>query len=812
MRGGRSLTYKELLWCRRNGVCYDCGKPTHPEIAQGGVCPSTDAECEAWKKTGITAAMSGNANSATLERLESLERRLQVIVESDERSGSGGRAPQRQEDDPDCNETDRACDGRPPVSAEINELDALEKEMDELEKEIQKEKEKLKGNKPSLAKAAVLPADAPSSPAEGTGAVLGSWCTFYQKARQRQQTPLGGWTVSYRPITPAEAMGHPNRLHLFLAHPGQEFTDPVAAPWVWGNNAATASLLNATPLRPPREVTAPDGSRRVDMTQTTRDMAVAYMKMASGQFDELAIDARIEELLRDQRWGEQVEELKRQLTCNRATPPAFMCDFDLDELRVAESQRMREPTREVSFLSVCCGVSGEALAMLASGVPQHRMTFVEVCPQNTDFLRRQFPCAEIIECDIMNAEAQAYLVSRFKGSVDIGMSAQLCDPTSAASAVHDAGDPRLEVGRDTVRVMLEIDPCLFITENVASFDETQEEAYRDCYDCVAAHYGECHRVDLNAKHCLLPQQRNRMFLMGARGIDLAPMHAAVAWQKRLRAQGVQTHQTLRECWAPLFMREIRGKKGAFYPHMRRSPRDKHRRPKRGYSLDRPGPTVTGHCGGRGSNTEVHRMRYKGSLADDAKPHELVAPTPSMWGAACGFCKDAPWSQARRCYCVGCKHPSARRHSGETPGETQRGNVICPQQMHLMAKHLVRAFGTVCEQAATPRQAVSCRGCVGKCDSDGKPAEKGTTESDATGGDENADSEASQESGSTTGGVKCDDDEAEGGDAGGNGVQSDSAIGGVDESDGAEVGSDADETDLRKRAAPDSSSTGDSEAM
>ena len=102
--------------------------------------------------------------------------------------------------------------------------------------------------------------------------------------------------------------------------------------------------------------------------------------------------------------------------------------------------------------------------------------------------------------------------------------------------------------------------------------------------------------------------------------------------------------------------------------------------------------------------------------------------------------------------------------------------------------------------------------MSECDSDCRQEKEGTKADNATGGDENADSEASHESSSTTGGVKCDDDEAEGDDVDGNGVQSDSATGGVDESDGAAVGDNNDETDIRRRAVPDSSSEGNSGAM
>ena len=70
-------------------------------------------------------------------------------------------------------------------------------------------------------------------------------------------------------------------------------------------------------------------------------------------------------------------------------------------------ERTLVPSHEEHYVSVMCGVSGDALAFRAMGGKEENMHFYEICDEHQKTLRAVFPKAHIhAEGDIMKEETQ----------------------------------------------------------------------------------------------------------------------------------------------------------------------------------------------------------------------------------------------------------------------------------------------------------------------------------------------------------------------------------------------------------------------
>ena len=345
---------------------------------------------------------------------------------------------------------------------------------------------------------------------------------------QPRAVECGCWTVRMdAPISMGEAFEHRRQLYLYVNQDNEDNDDPVNQKWHTGSTAHLGALPNTARVRLP---TGPRWGSAMDVSETAYDLAQAYARMQTGDFDVLVIPQSLQSL---ERGHTRIKELLDSLVADRASDegPGFTRSYDHDELVREHHARLQTPRRAISFLSVMCGVSGEGLAVQACGADPDKMTFLEICPLNCQILRRRYPRAVIINGDVRDPTAQA-LVVKYAGNVDMMMVAELCQPSSLASKTHDPNDERLATGIAAVQLVALVSPASLVVENVASFKSKQAATFHKVVALIGKHFDQVIIMHSNANECMTCTKRARVWMMGcASEVDLKPMRDFCGRQK-----------------------------------------------------------------------------------------------------------------------------------------------------------------------------------------------------------------------------------------------------------------------------------------
>ena len=226
------------------------------------------------------------------------------------------------------------------------------------------------------------------------------------------------------------------------------------------------------------------------------------------------------------------------------------------------------------------------------------------------------------------------------------MVALLCQPSSEASTVHKLDDERNATGLAACSLALSCQPSVFCGENVASFKKRQRPTFDALMRTLAVQYGSVKQpapeqvsaVYLNAFHCMVPQPRNRVWIVAVeKGIDRGPLLTAVRKQKALCQSGVATCPTLREELSNHHSGMHR-MDGLFIPSLRGCPQDRSRA-RRVISTDCPaaeggtmkgGVTVTTKMLG-GERGRKAMAKHKFNRVDAAPRERTMVASEAEWG-------------------------------------------------------------------------------------------------------------------------------------------------------------------------------------
>ena len=431
----------------------------------------------------------------------------------------------------------------------------------------------------------------------------------------------------------------------------------------------------------------------VGLGDARADLTLAMSRMRRGDYTRMIIRSSLPKACRvDGGDSDTYASLIADLTMNRHAPrdPDFMADLDAASLLRRHDQSTGRSLYRPSLLSVCCGISGDGLAWEASGCDPKRMVFVTCCPEDTAILERRYPLATIIQADVRDPRLSAVLAdaARAVGGIDISMVAVLCQPSSDAATVHDPNDARLAIGMLAVDLGIDIAPKMLLVENVSSMRRRQPAAYNALKLRISKSFPAFFARVLDARLCLSPSRRNRLFMIGHPDLDLSPMVAACKQQAILERSGEYKSVSVLDGLRPY--RPDAGKiKGIFIPHLKRCKHDSQGRPRRIASSDRTSTCITTRWGKRGGLSQEALRRYRPHDVDEAHKQDTICLTPQEVGVVLGFSMWAPWSDARACPlgpCVGCSDKHGR-HRG-IPGELQRGNVIIPQHLFFLTRFLI----------------------------------------------------------------------------------------------------------------------------
>ena len=326
--------------------------------------------------------------------------------------------------------------------------------------------------------------------------------------------------------------------------------------------------------------------------------------MQTGVFKRLVISEPVRRLASARSAiGKWVKSQLSDLNRNRhaAEGPAFMRGLNQERLLELHRQRVSSPSLGKSFLSVCCGISGEFKAFLASGCDERKSVLVTCCAHDTAILRQRYPLATSIEGDVRDPALWAAVQEAASG-VDIAMVAVLCQPSSNASTVHDPKDIRIATGMMAVDLAVSCHPTLMVIENVSSMKQRQPAAYKALVDTVVGEFPRLCIRSLDAKLCLVPSTRNRCFFIGHRKLDLTPMLDACKRQSKLYKSKKYVPLSVLQGLAPykgLIKTDFKAYMG---PHRRGTALSKGGRPQRLYDATVGHICITTRMGTRGGNS------------------------------------------------------------------------------------------------------------------------------------------------------------------------------------------------------------------
>lgn len=225
-----------------------------------------------------------------------------------------------------------------------------------------------------------------------------------------------------------------------------------------------------------------------------------------------------------------------------------------------------------------------------------------------------------------NTDIRAVDFNRFRSTVDLVTGGPPCQPFSIGGLRKASADTR-DMIPEFIRCLQEVQPAAFLMENVPGL---MQKAARPYFDSVISRLSACgYRLNwavLNAADYGVPQKRRRLFLLGAKHIQLrfpAPTHGSANGPSYLTSLDVLGHELIGE--APNCpVRYARG------PDIRPSPYAGHLYNGGGRPIDPYGPchTILASSGGYKTHwrdTENVAPEYHAHLLQGGAPWEGFVP-------------------------------------------------------------------------------------------------------------------------------------------------------------------------------------------
>ena len=514
-----------------------------------------------------------------------------------------------------------------------------------------------------------------------------------QMGRNRQAAAdRGAWSIQMvKHPTLAEVLEHPATLFLIPKPFCQSRDDlfSVWEPWTMGGTSHLEVAKNTAVIRLP-QVRCEKGETIVLGKEAMEfDFATAYARMNESAHVLLGVPEKLMQMVTEFGAGEVISPCVHALFSKHTAKPDFMEGRSASELVAAHNERVSACVSDLHLLSLLCGVGGAALACRASGIPERNFHLFEVCPEHCAQLELRFPEAHVYCLDIRSQEAEDAVMD-LEGKKLLGIGAIPCQAGSDACRAEDRheDDHRMLTGCVALELFAKVGCEAIVLEDVASFKANQPVVFEKVDKRLRQVLPQVKELYLNGKHCMLAQQRNRLFLTGAkRSVDLSKLVEALQVQNKLYKDGIRTGPTMREALSPYL--DLRKYSGVFIPSLSHALKGADGRPQRVISLDRPSPTITGNYGVKGGLSDQVFARYKCCDADEALKNRTINLSPALWGVLNGFSIHAPYSTARRCDCVGCGSREGKCR-GTTPAEKEVGNAIAPPMGLFIMQHLVRA--------------------------------------------------------------------------------------------------------------------------
>ena len=312
-------------------------------------------------------------------------------------------------------------------------------------------------------------------------------------------------------------------------------SDPSSAVWGRGEEGVLGCANNTASVRAGSLEGTGQPVSAAQTATVARDLATAFARLHAEGFQELHISEELVKLS-GKPHQEELSRMLEELVEHRNGIPPFTEDFDNAFLVLDHNKRHRHAGRNISGISIMCGVSGEFLALRAIGCcKEEDMFFLDVCDEHCAVLRRVFPRATVLCGDIRDERVQKQLLMR-RGKYDIGFVSMLCQPASDAATVHDLKDLRLGIGVLAVMLMTAVKPNVMVVENVASFPRRCPETASEVEVCMRGQYAHVRRFTINALHCSVAQQRNRLFYVCCNGDSEAAASLFSTLDKQIKRQ------------------------------------------------------------------------------------------------------------------------------------------------------------------------------------------------------------------------------------------------------------------------------------
>lgn len=203
-------------------------------------------------------------------------------------------------------------------------------------------------------------------------------------------------------------------------------------------------------------------------------------------------------------------------------------------MQETSSNSLAQSPRRLTAVELFCGAGGMGLGFEQAGFDV--LAAVDLDPVHLAVHERNFPMCESICCDV--SELQANDLSQaarrawtrrdsdvdFVGPVDCVFGGPSCQGFSVIGR-QDPKDPRNELVSEFARMVLAIRPRWFVMENVPGLVSPNYSAILDAfYEALeGGGFSVSRPWILNASDFGVPQERKRVFIVGARGEE--PMAA-----------------------------------------------------------------------------------------------------------------------------------------------------------------------------------------------------------------------------------------------------------------------------------------------
>jgi len=194
----------------------------------------------------------------------------------------------------------------------------------------------------------------------------------------------------------------------------------------------------------------------------------------------------------------------------------LISDHNVEPRRLAKGGRVRatpaDGSRKYTSLELCAGAGGLALGLQAAGF--HSLGMFERNKDAAATMRLNQPDWPVYEEDIRRDFRE------FAGRVDVLAGGLPCQPFSHIGS-RKGRESEVDMFRDGVRIVREVQPRAFVFENVQGFTFPGFAAYRAelLQGFEAAGY-EVQSFILDAKNFGIPQTRNRLFIVGMKRGEL----------------------------------------------------------------------------------------------------------------------------------------------------------------------------------------------------------------------------------------------------------------------------------------------------